>query len=79
MSRALQFRSIVNFRMLMHPMQCDSRDTRNNVRVNKKIPQNQEKANVLGKILASLQSMAIFPLPFAAPVPLPTDESKDAL
>jgi len=71
MSRALQFRSVVNFRMLVHPMQCDSKDVRNNVRVNKKIPQSQEKVNVLGKILASLKSMAILPLPFAAPVPLP--------
>lgn len=36
MNRALQLKSVVNFRMVLHPMQCDSIDAGNNVRVNKK-------------------------------------------
>ena len=42
MSRALQLKSIVNFKMLLHPRQCDSIDVENDVRVNKKNSEPEE-------------------------------------
>lgn len=42
MSRALQLKSVVNFKMPLHPMQCDSTDAENNVRVNKKTSEPEE-------------------------------------
>jgi len=42
MSRALQLKSVVNFKTLLHPMQCDSIDAENDVRVNKKSSEPEE-------------------------------------
>lgn len=77
MNRALQLKSVVNFRMVLHPMQCDSIDAGNNVRVNKKNLRARRRVSVLGKILASVKSMAILPRPSAVPFPLPLDKSED--
>lgn len=35
MSRALQLKSVVNIKLLLNPMQCDSTDAENNARANK--------------------------------------------
>lgn len=65
MSRALQLKPTVNFKMLLHPMQCDSRDAENDVRVDKRKLRAKGSVSVLGKILASVKSMAMLPLPSA--------------
>lgn len=65
MSCALQPKPTANFKMLLHPMQCDSRDAENNVRVDKRKLRARGSGSVLGKILASVKSMAMLPLPSA--------------
>lgn len=79
MSRALQLKPVVNFKMLLHPMQCDSIDAENHVKVNKKNLRARGSLSVWGKILASVKSMAILPLPSAVPGfhPLPMEKSAD--
>lgn len=42
MSCALQLKPIVNLKMLLHPMRCDSIDTENYVRVCKKTSEPEE-------------------------------------
>lgn len=49
MSRAPQLKSIVNFKMFLHPMQCDNIDAEKDVRVNKKNPQSQNKCKSFGQ------------------------------
>lgn len=79
MSRALQLKSIVNFKMLLHPMQCDSTDEESNARANKKNLRARGSVSVLGKILASVKPMAILLLPSAELgfYPLPLEKSMD--
>lgn len=42
MSRALQLKPVVNLKMLLHPMRCDSTDAENDVGVNKKPSEPEE-------------------------------------
>lgn len=65
-SCALQPKPTVNFKMLLHPMQRDSRGAENNVRVDRRKLRARGSVSVLGKILASVKSMAMLPLPSAA-------------